>query len=435
MPTGKPKDNASNGQPRAFRTPRPGRWLPGARAGWILAAALSLLLWLQGTYANATQPLPVCAGAPCDPFSLSAEDMLVVQALGLPRGLVLGFWLATNLLTGLPFFAVAGVLFWRKSNDWVGLLVSFSLVFLGSLLFTDSDDALWRTYATARAPLAILYSLGWTALLLLWFYFPDGKFVPGWRGARPAVILLALINLPYFASAVRGISFGSLLVVATMGLGLAAQGYRYFRVAGPIQQQQTKWVVLGMFAAVTVMLIWMYTGLAFPPGRSGPERISSLFVIRAAIVALISALPLTIAFSILRYRLWDIDLIIRRTLVYSVLTAALAGVYFGGVVLLQALVRSVTGQTSQLGVVTSTLAIAALFNPLRRRVQDFIDRRFYRRRYDAARALAEFSATARDETDLDRLAARLVGVVEETMQPAHASLWLKPTADALRNER
>jgi hypothetical protein len=140
----------------------------------------------------------------------------------------------------------------------------------------------------------------------------------------------------------------------------------------------------------------------------------------------LGTIPAATGIAILKYRLYEIDLLINRTLVYGSLTATLALVYVGSVVVLQGAFRALTGQESQLVVVATTLAIAALFNPLRRRIQGFVDRRFYRRKYDAAKTLAAFSAKLRDETDLDALNAELVGVVRETMQPSHVSLWLRP---------
>ena len=141
-----------------------------------------------------------------------------------------------------------------------------------------------------------------------------------------------------------------------------------------------------------------------------------------------AGVPVAVGFAVLRYRLYDIDLLINRTLVYGALTATLALVYFGGVATIQAIFRALTGQEQQprLAVVVSTLVIAALFNPLRRRIQSFIDRRFYRRKYDVTKTLETFSAKLREETDLDALSDDLVGVVRETMQPAHVSLWLRP---------
>jgi hypothetical protein len=140
----------------------------------------------------------------------------------------------------------------------------------------------------------------------------------------------------------------------------------------------------------------------------------------------ITSIPIATGIAIFRYRLYDIDRIINRTLVYGSVTVTLVALYFGGIVVLQRIFVILTGQHSTLAVVVSTLVIAALFVPLRRRVQGFVDRRFYRRKYDARKTLEAFSATLRDETDLEALNSELVGVVRETMQPAHVSLWLRP---------
>ena len=188
-----------------------------------------------------------------------------------------------------------------------------------------------------------------------------------------------------------------------------------FRRSRGDERQQLKWFAYAVAVMVVLFAFWLSSEMA------GLVPISTL----AFTVPLIG-LPIAVGIAILKYRLYDIDIIVNRTLVYGTLTVTLAAIYVGGVVLLQGAFRALTGQESQLAIVASTLAIAALFGPLRRRVQGFIDRRFYRKKYDAEMTLAAFSAKLRNETDLDALNREVTSVLRETVQPAHVSLWLRP---------
>jgi hypothetical protein len=216
-----------------------------------------------------------------------------------------------------------------------------------------------------------------------------------------------------------GVCSWSLLVAM---LGAVVSGLLRFRRAGGDERQQLKWVA-GAIGLLTVVLI--STSLLDAP------RSWESFVEFPAFLAP----PVAVGIAMLRHRLYDVDLIINQTIVYVSLTALLAVFYLGGVALLQELFRSLTGQETQLAVVASTLAIAALFRPLRGSIQGFVDRRFYRRKYDAEKTLGAFSERLRAGADLDTLGGELVGMVRETMQPEHASLWLKHSEPNRRTEK
>jgi hypothetical protein len=208
------------------------------------------------------------------------------------------------------------------------------------------------------------------------------------------------------------------------GLGAVISLFVRFRRARGDERQQIKWFA----SAAALSLVWIS---AFGQSTGGlPEGIVAL-----SSLLVVPSIPIATGIAILRYRLYDIDVIINRTLVYGSLTATLVAVYFGAVVLLQRLFGVLTDEKSTLAVVASTLVIAALFNPLRRRIQALIDRLFYRRKYDAAKTLEAFSARLREEPDLDRLGEDLVGVVRETMQPEHVSLLLRPDPKAREKNR
>jgi hypothetical protein len=270
-------------------------------------------------------------------------------------------------------------------------------------------------------------------------------FVPSWTrwlALAWAVLIAVTLFLPQFPLNLERLPL-PLQVTALLfwsAAGVYALIHRYVLVSSTMNRQQIKWAVFGLSAAVLGPFLY-FVPIAILPSvqpsltsnffyqRLGAEFFTLGVLARLALqtIATVALLifPITFAIAILRYRLWDIDVIIRRTLIYSVLTAVLALVYFSSVIVLQQLFRFVSGQSSDLAIILSTLGIAALFNRLRRGVQNAIDRRFYRRKYDAAQVLATFSAALRDEVELDRLTNKLLNVVGETMQPEQVSLWLR----------
>jgi hypothetical protein len=202
-----------------------------------------------------------------------------------------------------------------------------------------------------------------------------------------------------------------------------SQIYRYRRASSPSHRRQTKWVVFGTTLGVAGTSVFK---LPLDFHLVGGDTPFVLLLLKIGFALSFLLVPLSISIAVVRSHLFDIDVVINRTLVYGSLTAMLIGLYFGGIVVLQRLFVVVMGEKSTLAVVASTLVIAALFNPSRRRIQSFIDRGFYRKKYDARKTLESFSAKLRDETDLDALSDNLVGVVRETMQPEHITLWLRP---------
>ncbi len=296
----------------------------------------------------------------------------------------------------------------------------------GSLAETAAWFASWSWTILVYAP---------TSFLLL--LFPDGRLPsPRWR---PVAWCAALGLIGFLAGAALqtgplgdfprivnpyGVDSLILAVVAVTGAILAAASMVAsavslivrMRRAGRAQRQQIKWLAYG--GAIVVGTVFASVVISIWSANVGIAVVS---------VGLLGV-PIFTGVAIARYRLYDIDIVVNRTLVYGALTAALVAVYFGGVVTLQILFRALTGQEQQpqLALVVTTLAIAALFDPLRRRIQSFIDRRFYRRKYDARKTLEAFSVKLRDETDLEALSGDLEGVVRETMQPAYVSLWLRP---------
>ena len=414
-----------------------GRWLVSARVVWVTVVVFALSIFLLSLPAYFAQLQTVCTSVTCvlSYGKLTPGTAQALHNLGFSTDGYAVSILALAIASALASFGVAALIFWRRSADWMAMFVSLFLVIIGVNFSVQAQAILAMNVQTAWYwSLDILIGLGWASLSLLLYLFPDGRFVPRWT--RLLAVFVVASNILLNASPVAISAFPPWMLSAIFLIngvsGVIAQIYRYMRVSDPVQRQQTKWVVFGLAATAVVILGRFVPLLIFPSlsTSSSPYFLFSTYVYPPGLLLI----PLSLGIAVLRYRLWDIDILINRTFVYGTLTGLLALLYVGLVVALQALFKGITGQVgaSPLVIVISTLAIAALFQPLRRRIQKIIDRRFYRRKYDAARTLAAFSATLQSEVDLSQLSEHLLAVVEETMQPASVSLWLRTPSQERR---
>jgi hypothetical protein len=393
-----PAQATVNADLRSSSTRLQGRWLALLRLTWIILSIFTLLLFIVS--------LPVY-------FS---------SQLKLYTGGYAVFLLSLGIFVALVWFTVALLIFWRKSNDWLALLVSLMLVLQGvntTIKALVNNPSLWQL------PAVIMNLLAFDLLFLVFCLFPSGRFVPRWI-PWIGLLLLGLEVLAFIPILQQ--SFGSLLYYAFyifLGGFVVAQLYRYHSVSSITERQQTKWIVFGVTATYLLELGIDLSERLSPSIFSTGSFLDMILLPISNVVPIL--IPLSFGFAILRYRLWDIDVIIHRTLVYSTLTVALAVIYEVSVFTLQSLTSGLAFiKGNQLAIIASTFLIGGLFKPVYDRTKAMIDRRFYRRKYDAARTVAAFSATIRDEVDLNQLGEKLMAVVQETMQPAHVSLWLCP---------
>ena len=401
-----------------------GRWLHIARLVWVVVALLYVGVFVFGIPSEFARPNTPCTGpVSCNLTPhLTAQKAQELKELNLSVNLFAAYFVAVEIVFAAVSVAVGALIFWRRSNDRMAFLVSFMLLTTGAAipipLFTLDLSPFWTVSAR------VVTFLGAASFALFAYVFPDARFVPRWsRWLALAAIVVVTPGALFPHSLLSTLRYPLLNVLGSfvlVGAVLFVQGYRYTRVSDATQRQQTKWVVLGLVVALGGYCVFLLLDALLP------GVLLASVLANTAYFVLLLFIPISIAIAILRYRLYDIDLIINRTLVYSTLTAMLVALYFGGIVVLQRLFVLLTGQQSTLAVVASTLAIAALFNPLRRRIQSLVDRRFYRKKYDARKTLEAFSSKLREETDLDALSGDLMGVVRETMQPVHVSLWLRP---------
>ncbi len=398
-------------------------------------------------------------------LAIVALYALIRSAPQVPSSVSTRFTL-TDLLIGVPFLAfpiVGALIASRRPHNpigWICLAVGFLFLLLGVSEY-------YSIYGVAKPgsvpfPIGVAWLSNWLWMpavglfaTYLFMLFPDGRLPSrrwrplAWLSGAVIVVLslgfglapgpvaslpgkirnpFGLEGFPWLSDAANvGFPLLALCILASV-VSLVLR----YRRSRDEEREQIKWIAFAASVVGLLFLIGLVISLIY--GSKPPSWTRLLDTMTALSY---TGVPIAVGFAVLKYRLYDIDVIINRTLVYGSLTAMLALVYFGGVAATQAIFRALTGQEQQpqLAIVVSTLVIAALFTPLRHRIQSFIDRRFYRRKYDAAKTLEAFSAKLRDETDLEALNNELVSVVRETMQPAHVSLWLRPDTASKKGEQ
>jgi hypothetical protein len=331
------------------------------------------------------------------------------------------------------YVLTAVLIYGMRRDDWLALITAAALASF-ALHITPTLNSWMLANPQVEWLGIVMKGIGLGLAFLFLYIFPGGYYAPSWM--RLFLWAWVVWVVLWLANPASVFSFRDPYTISVAGFGLLmlwwlvgvlSQIYRYGFVSSPLERQQSKYIFFG--ATIVFMGYVAYVPLReLMAYLAQPELAQTLFQLIGpyVFVLMVAAIPVTIAFSILRYRLFDIDIIIRRTLVYAALTALLAILYFSSVVLLQTLFSTLGGGRSRTAIVLSTLGIAALFTPLRQWLQHGIDRRFYRSRYDSEKALLHFGERIRNEVNLDRLCAHLAASVDETMQPTSLSLWIKP---------
>lgn len=403
-----------------------GRWPLLIKVLWVVMAALLLYLFVTTLPIVTEQMRTPCQPETCQWLQYTTAQIESLSAVGLSPNTFIALTVALGLTAMVVSWVVSAAIIWRRSTDWMAVLVAFFLLVLGTVLTSASvpyGPTPWLN------PNAYVLSIISTLLPAVFCLFPSGRFAPRWTRWILVVALIVQTPLGFIPNSVLQANtsagqLGWLVFVAVMLALTAGQIYRYRSESTSIERQQTKWALVGF--AVPVVVIAILITVTFLLASLGTP--TSPIILLYPLVGFLLPIGLSIGFgfAIQRSRLWEIDTLINRAMVYGTLTLILSLSYVGFVIGLQTLLRGVIGQGNSAALVISTLVIATLALPLRRRLQTFIDRRFYRHKYDAAKTLQAFSDTLRHELRTETLREQLLDVVHETMQPTHASLWLCP---------
>ena len=373
-----------------------------ARAAWLLITGVGVVMFAVGVRLLFQQLATTCTGSDCLRQQLAPEALPAMAEIGLTLTEYAVLQLMPTVIFAVVCVLVGALIFWQRSHDLMAFSSSLWLVTFGLTLFEEEVRATGAAYPWLQPAALMLIWLGGVILLPLFFFiFPNGRFAPRWTKWAWLIISVIFVGsgtagelFPALNSSLLG--FVVYLWFTMVLVCIAVQFYRYRYLSTANERQQTKWVIFAFLVTVAVIVaFFLVDPLSFDIRVPETENAVRNILGNAVSTFAFLMIPLGIGISILRHRLYDIDVIIRKTLQYAALTALLALIYFGSIVLLQSVVDRLTGEQSPVVIVLSTLLIAALFNPLRTRIQGWINRRFYRRKYDAQQVLAQFAVTAR----------------------------------------
>jgi hypothetical protein len=387
------------------------RWLAVARRSWPVVTGLAVIgnLLVLPDYTRSLLTVTIRAELPAS--HLTPSGYVAIQ-------------IAYSAVFMLVCLGVATVIYVRAAREPVALFCAYTLMALG-LGIGGFLPGVTVTNPVANALSVILTAIA--QVLGGWFFlvFPSGRFVPRWSRwcVLAAAAGLAVVTVPAIARGQPAPDAGQPISIGLLLLGVGAQVYRYRRVSTLTERQQTKWVVFGLAAGVAVVVVsrLVYLVLREVAPAAVKSQAGGNLVGSGTFILAVAFIPVCIGIAVLRTHLWDIGLVISRTLTYTVVTALLVGVYAGLVLL----ATRVLAFTTPVAVAASTLAAAAVFHPVRQRVQRAVDRRFNRARYDADRAVAAFAARLQDAADPDAVHAHLLAAVHQALEPTHASVWIR----------
>jgi hypothetical protein len=364
------------------------RWLLPARVAWfVIVGAMVALLLLS--YPLQAQILRTPCTSDCQPGigQLTAGQMQELSSIGLSLDAYVVYFVALGATSDLVFLTVGALIFWRKSDDWMALLVSLMLVLNGLGNEHSSVQLLASIHPTLGLLVATLQFLGVALLVLFVMLFPNGRIVPTWsRWILPFILAREAINTFATKSELGGGTTGSIVLVVELAIGIGIVTYRYLRVSGPIERQQTKWVVYGV--AISFIGFAIFSLIIPTPASMGRLTVLS-FMIANLLLYVFMLIPISILIAVLRYRLYDIDVLINRTLVYIPLTAILAGLFAATTKFSQDFFVALTGESSNVTAVFTTLIVVAAFTPIKNGLQTVVDKRF-KEGADPAKRLAAF---------------------------------------------